>query len=409
VELLRCGVEKTFCQNYSNVCHSTDQSSAKRCTVGSHMATELDLKFVPKSINIVFCVHTWILFHFTILSTMDAPFKKRNLQHATHHQPPSPSPSRPASSRTQRYSARAAKIAELNAAGKLGSFKCCDNRACFAVVDGDKLSEDTKAMSVSTTAVRNKYLRSLYDCVSEMYTYNGRVVCYEFLTKSFGFSREMQWSNKKFLKRAYQMLVVKGIVKILDGDSTRRGAHRVENLDGTDTGGLAELQETGQSGADGRGTSGTKSDGIGRRDVASGVNQEMAEQGHQKMDARAHDEDQDNSTDTTMRPSLPLPEKNGFVVIRGNECTPEEPFWVGKVQSVRKRGAGVTKLRIHWFQKEGDAFESRYKPCFVLNTPTPWCDFVDPSSVIATFPSLPEMRLPKSIFQDLKLHSQRLR
>jgi len=103
---------------------------------------------------------------------------------------------------------RAKIIAKKFEDGELHKVQCCSRR-CFEIAASEDLVRDSFRVVEYDRTRRQRYLVSLYEPVSEMYAYRGSAVCYQFLTQVFGFSREMQWSNKKPLKKAAQLAIEK--------------------------------------------------------------------------------------------------------------------------------------------------------------------------------------------------------
>lgn len=74
--------------------------------------------------------------------------------------------------------------------------KCCARMSCFKEVDQRYLKAQCSRVLPISQQARRIYLATLLDTSTGCFKFNGNTVCYAFLEKSFGFSRDMQGSVK---------------------------------------------------------------------------------------------------------------------------------------------------------------------------------------------------------------------
>ena len=254
-----------------------------------------------------------------------------------------------------------------------------------------------------------------------MYAYRGSAVCYQFLTQVFGFSREMQWSNKKPLKKAAQLAIEKkkggGCERCercmrlrspsphhrvrLPADKAHQSAPKNSHIDTfsaqkSDMDKHLATQTQPQSPTDKNEVS--RAEPTDKNEVSRAEQQFQPSKATEKPIVQQSENSETLSIhEETAPPSLLSATQSGkklFLVVKGDQCTDEEPFWVARTHRITRKGNRIAKLMVHWYTKtDADSYRSRYKPCFVLGTPTPWIDTIALTSVITTFDSLVDGKL----------------
>lgn len=119
-------------------------------------------------------------------SSEGAP-QKRRYAYVTRSKQDEPGPSE----KRRRFMTRAA-LTESSFEG----MTCCQRKKCFSIVNLSHVVATSKRVMLMTNAERKESLRSLLND-SNMFVFDGRLVCTEFLVKAFRFSRDLQTTVKQ--------------------------------------------------------------------------------------------------------------------------------------------------------------------------------------------------------------------